>query len=209
MPSPAQTEAVPSNPVQYARQGRVGVITVDYPPVNAVGHGVRSGLVAALDAGLDDDGVEALLIVCAGRTFMAGADIREFGKPSAPPTLPEVVARLDAAAKPVIAAIHGTALGGGLEVALACHLRVALKSAKLGLPEVKLGLLPGAGGTQRLPRLVGAAKALDMILSGDPVGAEEALAIGLVDAVEDGASPWRPVFAPPNGFYPTGAARSR
>ena len=189
MPSPAQTEAVPSNPVQYARQGRVGVITVDYPPVNAVGHGVRSGLVAALEAGLADVEAAALLLVCAGRTFMAGADIREFGKPSAPPTLPEVVARLDASTKPVIAAIHGTALGGGLEVALACHLRVALKSAKLGLPEVKLGLLPGAGGTQRLPRLVGAAKALDMILSGEPVNAEEALAIGLVDAVEDDVSP--------------------
>ncbi|CBS90387.1 3-hydroxyacyl-CoA dehydrogenase NAD-binding domain-containing protein [Azospirillum lipoferum] len=189
MPSPAQTEAIPSNPVQYARQGRVGVITVDYPPVNAVGHGVRSGLVAALEAGLADAEAEALLLVCAGRTFMAGADIREFGKPSAPPTLPEVVARLDASTKPVIAAIHGTALGGGLEVALACHLRVALKSAKLGLPEVKLGLLPGAGGTQRLPRLVGAAKALDMILSGDPVGGEEALTIGLVDAVEDDVSP--------------------
>ena len=194
MPSPAQTEAVPSNPVQYARPnggiwGRIGVITVDYPPVNAVGHGMRSGLLAALDAGLADEGADALVIVCAGRTFMAGADIREFGKPSAPPTLPEVVARLDAATKRVIAAIHGTALGGGLEVALACHVRVALKSAKLGLPEVKLGLLPGAGGTQRLPRLVGAAKALDMILSGDPVGAEEALALGLVDAVEDGTSP--------------------
>lgn len=189
MPSPAQTEAIQPNPVQYARQGRIGVVTVDYPPVNAVGHGVRSGLVAALDAGLADAEAEALLLVCAGRTFMAGADIREFGKPSAPPTLPEVVARLDASAKPVIAAIHGTALGGGLEVALACHLRVALRSAKLGLPEVKLGLLPGAGGTQRLPRLVGAAKALDMILSGDPVSAEEALAIGLVDAVENGTSP--------------------
>lgn len=188
MPSPAQTETVPSNPVQYARRGQVGVITVDYPPVNAVGHGVRSGLVATLDAGLADDGADVLLIVCAGRTFMAGADIREFGKPSAPPTLPEVVARLDAATKPVIAAIHGTALGGGLEVALACHVRVALKSAKLGLPEVKLGLLPGAGGTQRLPRLIGAARALNMILSGDPVSAEEALALGLVDAVEDGGS---------------------
>ena len=189
MPSPAQTEAVQPNPVRYARQGRIGVITVDYPPVNAVGHGVRSGLVAALDAGLADAEAEALLLVCAGRTFMAGADIREFGKPSAPPTLPQVIARLDGSAKPVIAAIHGTALGGGLEVALACHVRVALRSARLGLPEVKLGLLPGAGGTQRLPRLVGAAKALDMILSGEPVGAEEALAIGLVDAMEDGNSP--------------------
>ncbi|WP_042697813.1 3-hydroxyacyl-CoA dehydrogenase NAD-binding domain-containing protein [Azospirillum sp. B506] len=189
MPSQAQTEVVPSNPVQYARQGNIGVITVDYPPVNAIGHGVRSGLVAALEAGLADDGAGVLLIVCAGRSFMAGADIREFGKPSAPPTLPEVVARLDTATKPVIAAIHGTALGGGLEVALACHVRVALKSARLGLPEVKLGLLPGAGGTQRLPRLVGPAKALDMILSGDPVSAGEALSLGLVDAVEDGGSP--------------------
>lgn len=188
MPSPAQTEAVQPTPVRYAREGRVGVITVDHPPVNALGHGVRSGLAAALDTGLADAEADALLLVCAGRGFMAGADIREFGKPSAPPTLPELVARFDAADKLVIAAIHGSALGGGLEVALACHVRVALRSAKLGLPEVKLGLLPGAGGTQRLPRLVGAAKALEMILSGEPVGAEEALAMGLVDAVEDGTS---------------------
>ncbi|CAO3432357.1 3-hydroxyacyl-CoA dehydrogenase NAD-binding domain-containing protein [Azospirillum endophyticum] len=189
MPSPAQTDTVPPDPVRYVREGRVGVITVDCPPVNAVGHGVRSGLITALDAGLADEEADALLLVCAGRTFMAGADIREFGKPSAPPTLPEVAARFDAATKPVIAVIHGTALGGGLEVALACHARVALRSARLGLPEVKLGLLPGAGGTQRLPRLVGPAKALDMILGGDPIGAEEALALGLVDAVEDDASP--------------------
>ncbi|PWC32965.1 3-hydroxyacyl-CoA dehydrogenase NAD-binding domain-containing protein [Azospirillum sp. TSO35-2] len=174
--------------VHYARSGRVGVITVDYPPVNAVGHGVRSGLLAALETGLADADADILLLTCAGRTFMAGADIREFGKPAAPPTLPEVIARFDASAKPIVAAIHGTALGGGLEVALACHVRVALRGAKLGLPEVKLGLLPGAGGTQRLPRLVGPAKALDMILSGDPVSAEEALALGLVDAVEDGGS---------------------
>ncbi|CAO3410400.1 3-hydroxyacyl-CoA dehydrogenase NAD-binding domain-containing protein [Azospirillum largimobile] len=188
MPSPAQTEAVQPTPVRYAREGRVGVITVDHPPVNALGHGVRSGLAAALEAGLADTGADALLLVCAGRGFMAGADIREFGRPSATPTLPELVARFDAADKPVIAAIHGSALGGGLEVALACHVRVALRSAKLGLPEVKLGLLPGAGGTQRLPRLVGAAKALEMILSGEPVGAEEALAMGLVDTVDDGTS---------------------
>ena len=189
MPSPAQSEAVPAAPVHYERRGRVGVITVDNPPVNALGHGVRSGLVAALAAGLDDADADMLLLVCAGRGFMAGADIREFGKPSAPPTLPELVARFDAATKPVIAVLHGAALGGGLELALACHVRIALTGARLGLPEVKLGLLPGAGGTQRLPRLVGAAKALDLILSGEPVGAEEALALGLVDAVEERGSP--------------------
>ncbi|MBP2299389.1 3-hydroxyacyl-CoA dehydrogenase NAD-binding domain-containing protein [Azospirillum picis] len=189
MASPAPTDAAGGLPVTYERHGRIGVITVDHPPVNAVSQGVRGGLVAALDEGLADLAAEALLLVCAGRTFMAGADIREFGKAPAPPTLPEVVAWLDAAGKPVTAAIHGTALGGGLEIALACHFRVALPGARLGLPEVKLGLLPGAGGTQRLPRLVGPEKALDMILSGDPVGAEEALAIGLVDAVEDADTP--------------------
>ncbi len=177
-----------SNVVQYARVGRTGVITVDYPPVNALGHAVRCGLTAALDAGLADGEADVLLLTAAGRTFMAGADIREFGKPSQPPVLPEVIARFDASTKPVVAAIHGTALGGGLEAALGCHFRVALRSAKLGLPEVKLGLLPGAGGTQRLPRLVGPAKALDMILGGNPVTAEEALALGIIDAIGDGDS---------------------
>jgi 3-hydroxyacyl-CoA dehydrogenase len=177
-----------SSVVSYRRVGRVGVITVDYPPVNAVGVGVRSGLRSALDAGLADAEANILLLTAAGRTFMAGADIREFGKPSQPPILPEVIAAFDASAKPIVAAIHGTALGGGLEVALACHFRVALRSAKLGLPEVKLGLLPGAGGTQRLPRLIGPVKALDMILSGDPVTAATALEFGLIDAVDDGDS---------------------
>ncbi|UEM25235.1 enoyl-CoA hydratase/isomerase family protein (plasmid) [Skermanella mucosa] len=174
--------------VRYARQDRTGVITVDYPPVNALGHAVREGLVAALDAGLADDRADVLVLVAAGRTFMAGADIREFGKPFVPPGLPEVIARFDASTKPIVAAIHGTALGGGLEVALGCHFRVALRSAKVGLPEVKLGLLPGAGGTQRLPRLTGPAKALDIILGGNPVPAPEALELGILDALDDGES---------------------
>ncbi|UEM07812.1 enoyl-CoA hydratase/isomerase family protein (plasmid) [Skermanella rosea] len=174
--------------VRYARQDRTGVITVDYPPVNALGHAVREGLVAALDAGLADEQADVLVLVAAGRTFMAGADIREFGKPFMPPGLPEVIARFDASPKPIVAAIHGTALGGGLEVALGCHFRVALRSAKVGLPEVKLGLLPGAGGTQRLPRLTGPAKALDIILGGNPVPAPEALELGILDALDDGES---------------------
>lgn len=177
-----------SSVVQYARMDRFGVMTVNYPPVNALGIHVRSGLIGALEAGLADDGAEVLVLVGGGRTFPAGADIREFGKPPQPPILPDVIARFEASAKPVVAAIHGTALGGGLEVALGCHFRVALRSAKVGLPEVKLGLLPGAGGTQRLPRLIGAAKALDLILSGDPVPAPQALDLGIVDAVEDGES---------------------
>ncbi len=174
--------------VSYRRVGRVGVITVDYPPVNAVGLAVRAGLVAALAQGVEDADAALLLLTANGRTFMAGADIREFGKPHQPPVLPDVIAAFDACPKPTIAAIHGTALGGGLEIAMACHYRVALSSAKLGLPEVKLGLMPGSGGTQRLPRLIGPAKALDMILSGDPVSASQALADGLIDAMDDGDS---------------------
>lgn len=172
--------------VSYRRVGRVGVITVDYPPVNAVGLAVRAGLVAALAQGVEDADAAVLLLVAAGRTFMAGADIREFGKPHQPPILPEVIAAFDACPKTIVASIHGTALGGGLEIAMACHYRVALRSAKLGMPEVKLGLMPGSGGTQRLPRLIGPARALDMILSGDPVSAAQALADGLIDAVDDG-----------------------
>ncbi|PWC44774.1 3-hydroxyacyl-CoA dehydrogenase NAD-binding domain-containing protein [Azospirillum sp. TSO22-1] len=177
-----------SNVVQYARQGRTGVITVDYPPVNALGLDVRTGLLQALEAALADAEADVLVLAAAGRTFMAGADIREFGKPSQPPILPDVIARFDASPKPIVAAIHGTALGGGLELALACHFRVALRSARLGLPEVKLGLLPGSGGTQRLPRLIGAVKALDMIISGDPVSAAAALEMGIIDALDDGDS---------------------
>ncbi|ROT95968.1 3-hydroxyacyl-CoA dehydrogenase [Marinobacter sp. R17] len=176
-----------SEVVTYQREGAVGVITVNYPPVNALGHAVRSGLLAALEQGQQDAEAKALLLVCEGRTFIAGADIREFGKPMQEPGLPSVVETFESSDKPIIAAIHGTALGGGLEMALGCHYRVALDSAKVGLPEVKLGLLPGAGGTQRLPRLAGAQVSLDMITTGNFASAAEALQNGIVDAVESGS----------------------
>ena len=175
-----------SEVVNYQRQGSIGVITVNYPPVNALSHAVRSGLLDALKQGQADADAKALLLVCDGRTFVAGADITEFGKPPQSPGLPEVVAEYENSEKTIVAAIHGTALGGGLELALGCHYRVALESAKVGLPEVKLGLLPGAGGTQRLPRLTGAQKALEMITTGDFASAKDALANGIVDAVEAG-----------------------
>ncbi len=163
----------------------IAVITTNNPPVNALGHAVREGLVMALGQAMADDHVAAIVLSCAGRTFFAGADITEFGKPLKNPDLGEVVNTLDAATKPVVAAIFGTALGGGLEVALACHYRVAVAAARLGLPEVKLGILPGAGGTQRLPRLIGPEAALGMIVSGNPVPAKLALASGLIDAIVD------------------------
>src|SRR5665213_309125 len=155
--------------VSFSKVGRIGVATVNNPPVNALSHAVRSGLSAAVDTALADPDVAALIIICDGRTFMAGADIREFGKPPQPPGLAEVVRKIEGADKPVIAAIHGTALGGGFEVALGCHFRVAVASARVGLPEVKLGILPGAGGTQRLPRLIGADAALSMITEGNDI----------------------------------------
>jgi len=166
-----------------AVEGNVGVITLDSPPVNALSADVRDGLSAAVGQAVADVAVEAIVLICAGRTFIAGADISEFGKPPRGASLHEVQATMENAPKPIVAAIHGTALGGGLEVALTCHYRVAVPSAKLGLPEVKLGLLPGAGGTQRLPRIVGAAKALDMVTGGVPIGAKAALDTGLVDAL--------------------------
>ena len=175
-----------SEVVSYRLEGDIGVIGVDYPPVNALGQGVREGLVNCLRQGLEDDQAKALVVIGEGRTFPAGADIREFGKPPAGPALPDVINEYESSDKLVIAAIHGTALGGGLEVALGCDYRVALESAKVGLPEVKLGLLPGAGGTQRLPRLVGAKAALDMIVGGNPVKAKDAYKVGIVDEVVDG-----------------------
>ena len=170
-----------SAPVTLRRSGKVLVVSVDNPPVNALGVDVRRGLMSALDAAQSDVAVAAVLLVGAGRNFIAGADIREFGLPPQPPALPDVCHRIEACGKPVIAALHGAALGGGLEVALAAHYRLAVNGAKLGLPEVQLGLMPGAGGTQRAPRLIGAAPALELMLSGRHVGADEALALGLVD----------------------------
>jgi 3-hydroxyacyl-CoA dehydrogenase len=172
--------------VDLDRRGRVAVLTVNNPPVNALSRHVRQGLHDGLKQAGSDPGVQAVVITCAGRTFIAGADITEFGKPPADPSLHTVLDLIESSAKPVVAAIHGTALGGGLEVTLACHYRVGVKGARFGLPEVKLGLLPGAGGTQRLPRVVGVQKALQMIVSGDPIGADEALTHGLLDEIVEG-----------------------
>ncbi|ARS28165.1 3-hydroxyacyl-CoA dehydrogenase NAD-binding domain-containing protein [Sphingomonas sp. KC8] len=163
------------------RTGDVLVVVSNNPPVNALGHAVRLGLAKAIEEAAADPAVKAVVIRCDGRTFFAGADITEFGKPMQDPQLPEMLEALEASGKPVVAAIHGTALGGGLETALACHYRIAVPSAKMGLPEVKLGILPGAGGTQRLPRVVGAAAALEMIVGGAPIGAKKALDVGLID----------------------------
>ncbi|MGU3316764.1 3-hydroxyacyl-CoA dehydrogenase NAD-binding domain-containing protein [Sphingomonas sp. M6A6_1c] len=159
----------------------IATIVIDSPPVNALGLAVRQAIVRGIDAAVADPDVTAIVLLCAGRTFFAGADITEFGKPPVQPDLHAVIARIEQAPKPVIAAIHGNALGGGLEVALACDYRIAEPAAKLGLPEVSLGLLPGAGGTQRLPRIVGARVALDIMLGGKPVPAARALALGIVD----------------------------
>ncbi|APA84375.1 enoyl-CoA hydratase/isomerase family protein [Paraburkholderia sprentiae WSM5005] len=166
-------------------RGAVLLVTIDHAPVNALSADVRRGLLAAIEAADTERAVQAVLIVGAGRNFIAGADIREFGKPPAPPSLPDVCNRIEACAKPVIAALHGAALGGGLEVALAAHYRIAVDGAKLGLPEVQLGLLPGAGGTQRAPRLIGAPAALDLMLTGRYASAKEALALGLIDRLGD------------------------
>ncbi|PYN88314.1 MAG: 3-hydroxyacyl-CoA dehydrogenase [Candidatus Rokuibacteriota bacterium] len=172
--------------VDLGTRGRVVVLTVDNPPVNALSQHVRKGLHDGIKQAIADGAVQAIVIVCSGRTFIAGADITEFGKPPTEPSLHSVLDMIEGSPKPVVSAIHGTALGGGLEVTLACHYRVGVKSARFGLPEVKLGLLPGAGGTQRLPRVVGPQKALQMIVSGDPIGADEALRVGLIDEIVDG-----------------------
>lgn len=174
-----------SNVVSYELVGNIGVISVNSPPVNAFSQAVREGILNAVNAA-QEDGSEAIVLRCEGRTFIAGADITEFGKPPMEPGLPEVLGAIENSKKPVIAAIHGTALGGGFEVALACHYRCAIASAKVGLPEVKLGLLPGAGGTQRVPRVAGVQVALDMITSGNPVAAAKANSMGLLDEVVEG-----------------------
>ena len=165
--------------------GDIAVLTLGSPPVNALSAEVRDGLAAGMAAAIADDRAKAIVLICGGRTFIAGADISEFGKPPRGASLPDVQAAIEDSPKPVIAAIHGTALGGGLEVALVAHYRVAVATAKFGLPEVKLGLLPGAGGTQRLPRVVGAKAALEMVTTGKHIGAKAAAANGLIDAIVD------------------------
>ncbi len=168
-------------PVTLERRGRIGLIFVDSPPVNALSRAVRSGLIEAVERLNADSALEACLILCRGRTFIAGADISEFGQPPQPPHLPDVLARIEASPKLLVAALHGTALGGGFETALCCHYRCAATAARVGFPEVKLGILPGAGGTQRTPRLTGVERALELILSGEPIGAAQAHSWGLID----------------------------
>src|SRR5688572_25838728 len=170
--------------VRYEVEDGVGVITVDNPPVNALGPGVREGIIEGVEKGLADPNVKAMVLIGAGRSFIAGADIRQFGKARAVTTRRSTDV-LDESAKPVVAAIHGYALGGGLEHALACNYRVAVPSAKVGLPEVLIGILPGGGGTQRLPRLIGPKAAMEMIVSGRHVPAEEAKKLGIVDEIVD------------------------
>ncbi|HLH50276.1 MAG TPA: 3-hydroxyacyl-CoA dehydrogenase NAD-binding domain-containing protein [Roseiarcus sp.] len=168
-----------------AVHGDVAVLTLNSPPVNALSAALRDGLKRGVEAADADGRVKAIVVLCAGRTFIAGADIAEFGKPPARPSLPDVLETIENAAKPVVAAVHGTALGGGFEVALTAHYRIAIPSAKFGLPEIKLGLIPGAGGTQRLPRLIGVEKALEIILSGTPFDAASAKAWGVIDALAE------------------------
>ncbi|MEO0438500.1 MAG: enoyl-CoA hydratase-related protein, partial [Pseudomonadota bacterium] len=170
------------NAVTYRVDDQIGIISISNPPVNALSHAVREGIVGALQLAAEDDSI-ATILICEGRTFIAGADITEFGKPPKDPALADVLLALEAHPKLLIAAIHGTALGGGLETALCCHYRCAVADAKLGLPEVKLGLLPGAGGTQRTPRLVGTEMAVQLMTMGNPISAEQALKVGLIDTV--------------------------
>ena len=174
-----------SSPVRYELIGDIGVMSINNPPVNALSHSVRQGIQDACREAQADTS-KAIVIICDGRTFVAGADIKEFGQPPREPWLPDLFNEIEASSKPVIAAIHGTALGGGLELCLASHYRCALATAKVGLPEVKLGLLPGAGGTQRLPRLTDITAALKLITSGNPISATSAETLGLVDRIIDG-----------------------
>ena len=177
--------------VSFIQDGEIGIITVNNPPVNALSPGVPEGIIESIENAEAAEGVQAVMLIGAGKTFIAGADIREFGKITSGEKergegLHPVTRKLEGCSKPVVAAIHGTALGGGLEVAMACHYRVAVRAARVGQPEVKLGLIPGAGGTQRLPRLAGVARAAEMCALGDPITAEEALASGILDRVFEG-----------------------
>ncbi|MGJ8544294.1 MAG: 3-hydroxyacyl-CoA dehydrogenase NAD-binding domain-containing protein [Sulfitobacter sp.] len=175
-----------TNPIAYTRHDDIAVLRIQNPPVNALSHAVRKGLADAMDRAESDAGVRAVLILGDGRAFIAGADIKEFGKPLQEPGLPDLVNRIEASPLLVVASMHGVSLGGGLEVALGCHYRIAQPSARVGLPEVHLGILPGAGGTQRMPRLTGAQAAVEAITTGRHIQAPEALALGLVDKVTEG-----------------------
>ncbi|MEP5732032.1 MAG: 3-hydroxyacyl-CoA dehydrogenase NAD-binding domain-containing protein [Sulfitobacter sp.] len=172
--------------VHYSRAGDIAVLRLQNPPVNALSWDVRKALLARLKQAEAEAGVRAIVIVGEGRTFIAGADIKEFGKPPQDPGLPDLCDRLEASELLIVASMHGVSLGGGLEVALSAHYRIAQPSARVGLPEVHLGLIPGAGGTQRLPRLIGAQNAIDVITSGRHIGAKEALTLGILDKIEDG-----------------------
>ena len=175
-----------SEAIKYEVVDGIAVLAANNPPVNALGWDVRVGLIEAIERA-EKDGARAVVIYGEGRTFFAGADIREFGKPPLEPFLPDVCTRIEASPLIVVSAMHGTALGGGLEIALGSHYRIAVPSARMGLPEVLIGVMPGAGGTQRLPRLIGIDKALDIITSGRQIGAQEALELGIIDRIEDGA----------------------
>ena len=171
--------------VALSRQGDIGIVTINNPPVNSIGQAMRQGLMDAVTTTEADAGIRGVVLICGGRTFIAGADIHEFGKPPLEPHLPDVLSAIEQTTKPWVAAIHGTALGGGLETAMVCDFRIASKDAKFGLPEVTLGLIPGSGGTVRLPRLVPSETALNMIATGKPVGASSALTAGLITAIAE------------------------
>ena len=175
-----------NSPVSMTKHDQIATICIDNPPVNALSQTVRQGLIDCVNKADSDSSTRIIILICAGRTFIAGADIKEFGKKPLTPYLPDVLEAIDQCSKPVIAALHGTALGGGLETALACRYRIADRKAKVGLPEVKLGLIPGAGGTQRLPRIAGLENAIDMISSARQVCAKEAREMGLIDLIIDG-----------------------
>jgi 3-hydroxyacyl-CoA dehydrogenase len=175
-----------TNSVRIEREGHVAVIVIDNPPVNASSHHVRQGLLAAVREVEGDRDIAAAVVIGAGKTFVAGADIREFDAPIAEPQMPAVIAAIVDSPKPFVAALHGSALGGGFELALACDARIAAPGTRVGLPETALGMIPGAGGTQHLPRIVGLVAAIDMICSARRIPADEALRMGLIDRIAEG-----------------------
>jgi 3-hydroxyacyl-CoA dehydrogenase len=197
--------------VSFETQGNVAVALVDRPPVNAIDAELRAGLLSAVQRAATDSTIGALVIACRGRTFMSGADLSELGSSIPPPPYVEVLSALENSGKPVIAAMHGTPMGGGVEIAMACHYRCATAGTRLGMPEITLGILPGAGGTQRLPRLVGVEAALDLLLSGAPIDASRARDLGLIDeivgddALEGGIGYARRLLAQGAGPRPTRA----